>query len=431
MRFKLFYGWYIVIASLLVAAYFSAIFTYGWTAFIDPIRLSLGWSMTTISLASTLRGAEAGIFNPMWGRAVDRLNPARLMMFGVICTGVGILIISFSKNSLVNPIVTYYVGFMIMGLASSLATSMIPSAIIARWFRRDLGKANGIFYMGVGIGGVMIPLVVKLVDAYGWQHTLMYSALGYIVMGVPLSFVLRRRPEDYGLVPDGRVEAQNNPKRKAAANYDFNVPVKKAVRTRAFWYFNVVILYQSAVLGVISLFAIPYLTNLGMSRSAAGFVVLLFTIISLVGRFGLGILSDIFSKKYVLALSTALLGVGLLLFWMMSAETPYWLTILFALTYGTGIAGIMPLRMPLMVEHFGTRNIGALFGLISIASTVSLVGAAPLAARVFDVYHTYKPSLLFLIGFSVIAVILMAILPSPGKRAEATTAADNRASLST
>src|SRR5512143_3789804 len=116
MRLRLFYGWYIVFASLLVAAYFSAIFTYGWTAFIDPIRLSLGWSMTTISLASTLRGVESGIFNTMWGRAVDRLSPTRLMSFGVITTGVGILIVSLSKNPLLNSVATYYLGFFVMGL---------------------------------------------------------------------------------------------------------------------------------------------------------------------------------------------------------------------------------------------------------------------------------------------------------------------------
>jgi sugar phosphate permease len=342
------------------------------------------------------------------------------MLFGIISTGLGILVISFSKNSLINPMVTYYAGFLIMGLGSSLATSMLPSAVIARWFHRDIGKANGVFYLGAGIGGVMVPLVVKLVDSYGWQNTLLYSGIGFIITGIPLSFVLRRKPEDFGLLPDGKVENNTNASNKIRRNNNFGVPIKKALKMRAFWYLNVVILFQTAVLGIITQFAIPYLTNMGISREAAGFVVLLFTIVSLVGRFSLGILIDIFNKKYVQALTIVLLGLGVFLFWMMDARTPFWLTILFAITYGIGIAGIMPLRLPLMVEYFGTRNIGAIFGITSISGMIAGVVGAPLVGRVFDVYHDYKPALIFLVAFSLIALVLMLAMPAPPKNGQVT-----------
>ena len=89
---KLFYGWYIVIAGLIFSAYSSLIFSYGYTAFINPILATFGWSMTQISLANSLRGLETGVFNPIWGHVVDRYDPKKLMWIGVTITAIGIYI---------------------------------------------------------------------------------------------------------------------------------------------------------------------------------------------------------------------------------------------------------------------------------------------------------------------------------------------------
>lgn len=410
MKFKLFYGWYIVIACLIIVAYNSSIFTYGWTAFLNPIAATFGWSMAQLSLASTFRSLEQGVFNPFWGRAVDHWSPRKLMIFGVIATGLGSFVLSRTSS-----LITFYLGFLVMGVGSSLVTSMVPTATIARWFRKDIGKANGLFYMGVGIGGVMVPIVVHLIDAFGWQTTLLYGTVGFFVLGIPLSFTIRKKPEDYGLIPDGRKENISG-KKKSALDYNFSTSVKEAVKTRVFWYMNVVIFFQTAVLGTVTLFAIPYLTSLGISRSTAGVVVSLYTVVSLCGRMPIGILADFFRKTYVTAMTIFLLGVGLLLFWMFNSETPFWMFVLFALTYGIGISGIMPLRLPLLVEYYGRGNIGTIFGLSGIASTVAAVASAPLAGWVFDTYADYKPVWLFLLGFSVIAVILMLTIPRTLKK---------------
>jgi MFS family permease len=405
MKFRLFYGWYIVIACLIVVAYYSSVFTYGWTAFLNPIAATFGWSMAQLSLASTFRSLEQGVFNPFWGRAVDRWSPRKLMIFGVIATGLGSLLLSRTNN-----LITFYLGFLVMGAGSSLVTSMVPTATMARWFRKDLGKANGLFYMGVGIGGVMVPAIIHLIDNYGWQNTLLFGSIGFFVLGIPLCLVIRKKPEDYGQVPDGRKEDTGG-RKKNAVDYNFSTSVKEAVRTRVFWYMNVVIFFQTAVLGTVTLFAVPYLTSLGISRSTAGVVVSLYTIVSLCGRMPIGILGDIFRRTYVAAMTIILLGVGLFLFWMFNADTPFWMFVLFAVAYGIGISGIMPLRLPLLVEYYGRGNIGTIFGLSGIASTIAAVASAPLAGWIFDTYADYKPVWLFLVAFSIIAVLLMMTMP--------------------
>ncbi len=408
----LYYGWYIVLAGLVLTTYYSAVFTYGWTSFVTPILATFGWSVTQLSLAATLRGIESGVFTPLWGVAIDRWPLRLLMIIGIIFSALGIYIISQASN-----LWMYYAGFLVMGIAASSTTSMIPNTAIARWFRKDIGKANGLFYVGMGLGGVLVPLVTFLIDRVGWRETLLFSAIGLLVIGLPLSLLFRNRPEEYGLVPDGKkIEPVTS---AARAFQDHEVEMRQVFKMRAFWFINVGVLLQSGVLGIMSLYSMPYMENLGISRTSASFIISLFTIISVIFRMPVGMLGDVFQKKYMIALSMAAVGVSMFLFWTLNSQTPLWLTVVFAIFYGVGIAGIMPLRMPILAEYFGRKNMGKLFGIVSIPSTIGGVAAVPLAGLVFDSVQSYKPVFLALAILSTITTVLMLIMPAAGKSAKA------------
>jgi sugar phosphate permease len=408
MKLNIFYGWYIVAAGLILTAYNSAIFIYGWTAFVDPIIITFGWSVAQVSLASSLRGLETGVFNPVFGVAVDRWNPRNLMLFGTIAVSLGTFCLSRTTG-----LPLYYAGFLIMGLGGSLVTGILPATIVARWFRRDIGKANGILYMGLGIGGVLVPVVVRIVDALTWQKTLFYAAIGYLVLGIPLAFVFRSRPEDYGLLPDGA--PAGTVKQRQAPDYNFGTTVGQALRMRAFWYINIVSFFQNCTIATVTMLIIPYLTSMEIQRETASLVVLLFTFISLFSRIPLGMTSDIWRKKYIVAFTLVLLVIGLFSFWLIDKASPFWLILLFSVTYGVGMSGIMALRAPLQAEYFGTRNFGTIFGLNSLSVTFGSVISTPLAGWVYDTYRTYKPVWLGLAIFAVLAVTLMLMLPPAPK----------------
>ncbi len=408
-KFKLFYGWYIVVASLVLAAYNSSIFSYGWTAFVSPIVATFGWSMTQLSLASSLRSIETGVFNPIWGTVVDRWPPRRLMLFGVISTALGVFCLSQTKN-----LAMYYVGFLIMGTGSSLVIGILPQTVIARWFRKDFGKANGLFYMGAGLGGVAVPLVVTMIDRITWQTTLVYAAIGFLLLGIPLAFVIRSRPADYGLLPDGKASDAASGSGPARAS-DFGTGVKEALKMRAFWHLCVVTLFQNATVSTVMLYGMPYLTGFGMDRATASRVVMLYTLASLFTRIPLGMLSDIFKKSYTVALSVALQSAGLFVFWLIGSTSPFWLILLFAITYGVGLSGVMALRAPILAEYFGTRNFGTIFGLTSVFVTLASVVSPPLAGLIYDTYHNYKAWWLVLVAFGVLALIAILTIPRAQK----------------
>jgi MFS transporter, OFA family, oxalate/formate antiporter len=409
---KLFYGWYIVVAGLLLSAYNASIFGYGWTAFVNPILATFGWSMTQLSLASSMRNLETGIFNPLWGTVVDRWPARRLMLIGLIFSALGMFCLSQTKN-----LAMYYIGFLIVGISSSLISGILPQTVIARWFKKDIGKASGLFYMGVGIGGVAVPLMVNIIDKLTWQTTLLYAAIGYLIIGIPLSFVFRSRPSEYGLVPDGRVQKMPQGSLSVPSS-EFGTSVKEALKQRAFWHIAVVTIFQNATMATISLYAIPYLTSIGMERHIAGNVVMFFTLSSLFTRIPMGMLSDVIRKTHVVAISLVLLIVGVFLFWLIGSSSSFWMILLFAVTYGFGLGGVLALRAPVLSEYFGTKNFGTIFGFTSIFITVASVASPPLAGWIYDTSHSYKLWWLSLLIFGVVALIAILTIPRPKRSAE-------------
>ena len=254
-----------------------------------------------------------------------------------------------------------------MGLGSSLAIGIIPTTLIARWFKKDIGKATGIFSMGNGFGGLAAPLVVKIIDGIGWQTTLLYGAIIILLIGLPVVLIYRDRPQDYNLLPDGRVVTNGG---KVKDQTEFGTSVKDALRSRAFWHLVVTVLFQNSFLGVLSLFLIPYLTNVGMTRTTAATVTSLFTFVSLFTRIPFGILSDKVRKSYCVALSVGFQTIGIFFFWLLSGSSPFWMIIIFAITYGIGLSGIVVLRPPILAEYFGTKNFGTIFALEGVFITM-------------------------------------------------------------
>ena len=412
MKPKVFYGWYIVVAGLVLNIYNAALFSYGWSAFVNPILTTFGWTMVQLSLASSLRGLESGIFNPLFGWIVDHYSARKLMITGLIVNASGIFLLSQTKN-----LGMYYGGFLLMGLGSSLAIGILPTTVIARWFKKDLGKANGIFFMGNGFGGLAAPLVVKIIDSLGWQTTLFYGAIGILVIGIPMALIFRDRPQDRNLLPDGRAAVTSSGTKVTATSAEYGTSVKDALRTRAFWHLVATVLFQNSFLGVLTMFMIPSLTNVGMTRAAAATVTSLFTLVSLFVRIPFGILSDRIRKSYCVALSVGFQTIGAFIFWLLSGSSPFWMVLAFAITYGVGLSGIMVLRPSILSEYFGTKNFGTIFALEGIFITIAGIASQPLAGWVFDTYHTYKPLWIGYFIFGVVALVVILTIPAAKKRA--------------
>jgi MFS family permease len=409
---KVFFGWYIVGASLLLATYNSGVIVYGFTAFIEPFVHAYRWSYAQISLATSIRGTEQGALNPLLGFVVDRWPAKRLILIGTVIWGLGVFLLGRANN-----LATFYTSFVVIGLGSSLATSMVPTVVVARWFKRDIGKANGVLSMGIGIGGALVPVLVKMIDTYGLQSSLTILAAGIYVLGIPLSFLFRNKPEDYGLLPDGEPPDDTQSSNSLKTD-DFSIGPREALKMRAFWQIGVAFMLQIAVMMAMQTHVMPYLESLGVERTTASIIAMSLPLVSLGARIPFGWLADIYPTKYIVAVSLGLKSVGLLLFWLLGLGniSSLGLMILCIISFGLGSGGMTPLRAPVLRDYFGVKRFGTILGFTSIFTTIGL-SVGPLAAGwVFDTLGDYGPIWLILAGVALLGAILMVTTPPPRRK---------------
>jgi MFS transporter, OFA family, oxalate/formate antiporter len=413
-RLDMFYGWYIVWATVALAVYNSAVLIYGFTAFLDPIAAGLGWTYTQISLAVSLRGLEQGALNPVFGSLVDRFSARSLNFWGTCTVALGLFCLSRVTN-----LAMFYVSFLIMGLGGSLAFSMVPQVVIARWFRRDIGKASGLYSMGLGAGGLFLPLIVKLIDAYGWRTCILGIGIGTLVLGIPLSFIFRNRPEEYGLHPDGR--APETPDVHAAGRQGpgtglHGVELKQALKMRAFWLIGISTMFQYMAWSAVATHIMPFLSSMGIKRSTGAMVATSYLLMSLFLRYPLGWLSDTLDKRYVNGACIAMLSVSVGSLWFIRDGSLAPLVVLVILT-GFGAAGLTPIRVPFYREYFGVRSFGKIYGIGNIFPTLGGIAGAPLAGWVFDSRGSYHIIWPVLAAANLIGVFAMFMTP-PSARVE-------------
>ena len=195
---KIFYGWWVVGACFLIALYTGGVVYYGFTAFIEPIANEFGWSYAQISLAASLRGLEIGLLAPLMGFLVDRWGPRRLIFGGSIFICMGFLILSR-----VSSLTMFYGAFALIAIGMSTCTQTVIMTAVINWFRRKVGVAIGIVASGVGLGGLLVPVLTKLIDVFQWRTTMFAVGLSMLVIVLPLSFFIRHKPEHYGYQLDG------------------------------------------------------------------------------------------------------------------------------------------------------------------------------------------------------------------------------------
>ncbi|MGH7833422.1 MAG: MFS transporter, partial [Candidatus Binatia bacterium] len=198
-RRRIFFGWYMVAASVVTNTIFSAAYFQGFGVLILPIERTFGWDRWVISAAMSLRQLESGMISPAVGFLLDRFSARRLIFWSAVVSGVGFIGLSFT-----NGIVTFFLCFVVISLgASGVSHAVTWPVIISRWFRRNRGLAMGLAVTGPIFGSPLVILNTQIEEAHGWRVVLLgYGTL--VLVGVTLlSMLVRDRPELYGVRPDG------------------------------------------------------------------------------------------------------------------------------------------------------------------------------------------------------------------------------------
>jgi len=282
---------------------------------------------------------------------------------------------------------------------------------IANWFITKRGRALGLFAIGAGLGGIMVPLITWLIGFYGWRITLILMAIGCWVICIPLAMLLRHRPEKYNMLPDGG-DIHSEQKNSLNAEEIEGCTTREALKYRSFWMLSLVFLINTAALTAVTVFLIPFLTDpkeqhgLALAGSIAGAAVTIMTLSSLAGRFGAGWLGDFYNQRNILIGLFILQAAGLL---ALSAIHSVWHLIPFFLFFASSYGGIIALRPTILATYFGRRCVGTIHGLVLGLGTIGGILAPIFVGSLRDSTDSYRWPF-FLLALTMVLCIPLLLL---------------------
>jgi MFS family permease len=371
---------------------------YGFTAFIEPLANEFGWSYTQISLAASLRGLEMGLLAPFVGILVDRFGSRKLLLSGSLVLGFGIILLGFTKS-----LAMFYGAFILIAFGAGGCTSVVTMTAVANWFDKNVGKAMGVTVSGFGASGMIIPLIVWMIAAFGWRMTLIVLGIGMWIIGVPAAFVMRNRPENGPDVPvmEKSVKHEDLSQRQMdTRRFRYTEILKK----KSFLFVNLAEVIRLMALMAVVTHIMPYLSTMDISRTSSGLMAAGIPLLSIAGRFGFGWLGDIFEKKYVMAISFILMALGMLALCYIQLTGMIYLFLFF---FSNGYGGIAALRGAWLREYYGKENFGKYLGIMMGFGACGGIIGPTTAGWVFDMMGSYYFVWLALSALIGLAIVLI------------------------
>lgn len=401
---RVFYGYWIVVVAFLCMLINGGIGFYSFSLFTKPLQAEFGWSRGTISAAFTLFMMTMGMVGPLIGRMVDRYEPRRVIVIGASIAGLGFIWLSLMHN-----LWSFYIGYFVIGIGMAALGSIPSTKVVSNWFIRRRGTALGIAASGIGIGGLILAPTFGsyVIPNFGWKISYLALALLTWVLIIPAALlVIKTRPADIGLYPDGveTTEAVTSVQLAAQASKDWTLQM--ALKTSAFWLIAVAFVTATfSYMGTLQ-HEVNYLIDIGFPVAMAATIHGVVGFGSAIGKFGFGWLCDRISARYVATISFALQLAAIIILITLKPTSPLIMLMLYAIFFGLGIGGNVPPQSMLVSGSFGLASYGAIYGMMGlISSPMSSMG--PLfAGYVFDTTQTY------LWVFVVFLVLYVIAIPS-------------------
>jgi MFS family permease len=374
-----FYGWIVVAVGFVTLGIAFGVW-YSFSVFFLEIIKEFGWS----------RAASSGIFSVfiisqaftglLAGHLQDRFGP-RI----VIPSGSVVLAACLAATSQATALWHFYVAYGVFaGASMSLLGFASHSAFIPNWFERRRGLALGIAMSGIGFGMLfLIPLVEKMINAYGWRNSYLMLAILVLFIVGPLNILFsRRRPGDLGLMPDGdQAEGRGLDSRPRTvmkvvdsdwAARDWTL--KRAVRTGRFWLLATAFFFAAFVYQGTLLHSISAMVDAGMERESAAYYLGILGIFGSGGKVIFGYLCDRMGREPVNTLSNLIAAGGI--FCLMHLGTaPVFMALTFAVLFGLGYGAAAPLFPSVSADIFLGKSFGLIFAMICIgAGTGGAIG---------------------------------------------------------
>jgi len=392
----IFYGYWILLGTVLLHFLDSGLYFYGFSVFYTPIKLEYAWSAAAISGAISFSRLEGGIEGPVVGYLIERYGARKILALGVLITGLGYMLMLYVDS--VWMLYLVYGGVLSIGYNMGFTHSL--TTLLNNWFVKRRARVMSLYAIAAGLGGaIIVPLLSKSIMLYGWKTTAIYSGLAFWIVGIPATLIFRNYPEDMGLLPDGVPDVELDSDTIVALEDEPKLTTREALQSGVFRRLLLAESLRTFLLASIVLHEIPHLVNIGIDEVTAAGILGLMISISIPGRLIFGFLGDYFEKRKLLAVTMILQGIGVLIFaYASSIVHVYAFVVIYGLTYG----GCIPLLMAFRGDLFGRKKFAQMSGIMSPFRTIGNVIGPVFAGYLFDLTGSYK---IAFITFTCIAIL--------------------------
>ena len=379
----IFYGWKLVGIAVFMLTLMALTIFQGLGTFLVALERQFNWSRTAMSGAFSLARAEGAVLGPLEGFFIDKLGNRRMILIGYVIMGVGFLL--FSR---IDQLWQFYAVFLLITLGSGLGGWLAMISLINNWFIRKRSQAIANAMSGIHLGALLVWVLAYGIDNHGFRWTTFGIGVFLLAIIGPVTKAIHNRPEDMGLRPDGdRASAPARADHPASAGDDEpEFTARQALRTRAFWALTVVHLSSSISIVTLSLHLTPKLTDMGFSLSGAAVIPLVYTLLALPSQFIAGYVADRFPKHLVTFVFLMFQATSILV--IAFAET-WQLAFVFAVLYGIGFGGRIPLLTAIRGEYFGRKAFATIMGLSQMPNNIAMIFAPLYAGFMYDLRESY------------------------------------------
>ena len=404
-----YFGWWIVAGGIGLQILGAGLVMQAYGTYVAVWKEEFGWTATVFALAFALQRGLMALLSPIQGRLLQRFGPRRVIRLGLVLLAVGFVMLSrFETQS------GFYLAFLVMALGVGLSGFLSLTVTVVNWFERHRSSALALMQVGISVGGLLVPAVAWTLTQHGWRFTALLSAGLVLVVGLPLSAIMRSSPEEHGVRMEGGDEPEaDEPAGRSGLGSDSIISrdfrTREALRTRAFWLITAGHATAVTLVAAVTVHIVIHLNEgLGYSIQAAASVIALMTGVTMVGQLLGGFLGDRFSKRTIAALAMLGHGVALLSVAFASNLT---MVLFFAVLHGLcwGVRG--PIMQALRADYFGRASFATIMGIsFSFVMIGQMVG--PLLAGVLaDATGGYRLAfvlLAMLVGLSSLFFVFAA-----------------------
>lgn len=395
---RVFYGWWIVAAAAGIQLISGALLGQAFGAYVAVLRAEFGWSATSLSVAASLREMESGLTGPVQGWLYNRFGARRLAQAGLVIFASGFVLFGY-----IQTLGQFLAVFVYMAVGLSLSGYLTLTSVAVQWFERRRATALALTAAGGAIGGVLVRATVACIEAYGWRTTTLISAAIILIVGLPLASLLRERPSDMGLFPDGEdpsTRPADAPRSRHAPAGTRDFTLREAVRTRAFW---LVGLGHTSALFVVSALNVHLISHLkeglGHSLGFASTIALVLPLMFLFGTLLGGPFGDRFSKRWLAVGCMFAHAIAITMFAHVTS-TPLILTAAVVHGLAWGLRG--PQMAALRADYFGAESFATIMGVSNAVIIIGTILGPVIAGYVYDQTGSYR------IGFDILAALAAA-----------------------